>query len=264
MGVMPVVDAHAHLQDPRLRVDLAGVMARARAAGVCAVVSCGTQETDWVDVLDLAKEDPGIVPMLGLHPWYVTLALPGWAQRLGDALVRSGAGVGECGLDFAVEEGDPSAQEMAFRSQLRLARELDLPLSIHCRKAWERLLSIVKEEGLPAAGAMVHSFGGSAEMAVELQKIGFHLSFSCVIANPAQRKAAKVLPAVRPDRLLLESDAPDLPPRHLEGWNPDAPNEPAQVPLVAEAAARLRGESLERTLELAFANSQQYFRRWLR
>ena len=261
---MPFVDSHAHLQDPRLRKDLAGVMARARAAGLCAVVVCGTQESDWVEVLDLTREDPGIVPMLGLHPWYVTQALPGWAQRLGEALDRSGAGVGECGLDFAVEEGDPSDQETAFRSQLRLACALDRPLSIHCRKAWERLLAIVKEEGLPTAGAMVHSFGGSAEMATELQKLGFHLSFSCSITNPTNRKAAKVLPTVWPDRLLLESDAPDLPPRHLEGWNPDAPNEPVNVPLVAEAMARLRGESLERTIELAFANSQQFFRRWLR
>lgn len=264
MGVMPIVDAHAHLQDPRLGKDLAGVMARARIVGVCAVAVCGTREADWQEVLDLAREDSGIVPMLGLHPWYVKQALPAWERRLGDALGRSGAGLGECGLDFAVEDGDPTAQESAFRAQVRLARELDRPLSIHCRKAWERLLSIVREEGLPESGAMIHSFSGSAEMVSELQKLGFHLSFSCSITNPTNRKAAKVLPTVRPDRLLLESDAPDLPPRHLEGWDPDAPNEPANVRLVAEAAARLRGEPLERTLELAFANSRRFFGRWLR
>jgi TatD DNase family protein len=171
--------------------------------------------------------------------------------------------VGECGLDFAVEGHDACAQEAAFRTQLRIARQLDLPLSVHCRKAWERLAAIVKDEGLPTAGALVHAFGGSAQTALELQALGFHLSFSCAIANPAQRKAAKVLPVVRPDRLLFESDAPDLPPRHLPDWDPAAPNEPSCIPLVAEAAARLRRQSPESVRELAHDNARRLFGRWL-
>lgn len=260
---MAFIDAHCHLQDPRLAADLVGVFQRATAAGVLAWVVCGTSESDWDAVLELGRDHPGVVPMLGLHPWYVPSALPGWEDRLEKQLQESGAGLGECGLDFAVEGSDPVLQEHCFRAQVRLARDLDRPLSIHCRSAWAKLREIALEEGLPAAGALVHSYGGSAETALELQDLGFHLSFSCSIANPANRKAAKVLPVVRADRLLLESDAPDIAPRHLEGWPPDRPNEPANVPRVAQTAARLRDEALATIEQQALVNSRRLFGRWL-
>jgi TatD DNase family protein len=263
MKAMAFIDTHCHLQDPRLAQDLVGVLERAKEAGVNGLVVCATSESDWEAVLGLAGQHAGIVPMLGLHPWYAKESRPGWEQRLKERLRVTGAGVGECGLDFAVEEFNPALQEQVFRTQVRLACELDRPISIHCRKAWERLAAITREEGLPAAGAVVHSFGGSAETARELQELGFYLSFSCSIANPANRKAAKVLPVVWPDRLLLESDAPDIPPRHLAGWDPEAINEPANIALVAEAAARLRGESLGTLAAQAYANSLKLFGRWL-
>jgi TatD DNase family protein len=260
---MAFIDTHCHLQDPRLCGGLDGVLQRARAAGVIGLVVCGTSESDWGAVLALASGNPGIVPMLGLHPWYVQGARPGWEGRLGERLLESGAGLGECGLDFAVADADRGAEELAFRAQVRLACELDRPLSIHCRKAWDVLARIAREEGLPAAGAVIHAFGGSAETAQELQELGFHLAFSCSIANPANRRAAQVLPVVRAQRLLLETDAPDLPPRHLEGWDPEAPNEPANLPLVAKAAARLRNEPLESVERLTCENSLRLFKRWL-
>lgn len=260
---MPLVDAHCHLQDPRFAADLEDVVHRARLAGVVAMVTCGTREADWDPVLDLARDHPGVVPMLGLHPWYVDAASPEWALRLEDRLRTSGAGVGECGLDFAAEGADREAQERAFRTQVRLARVLDRPLSVHCRRAWERLAAIAREEGLPAAGALVHAFGGSAETARELQELGFHLSFSCAIAHPENRRAAKVLPEVRADRLLLETDAPDLPPRHLPGWDPEAPNEPAHVRFALEAAARLRGEPVDALQAAVHGNARRLFGRWL-
>lgn len=263
MEAMAFIDAHCHLQDPRLGPDLPGVLQRAQAAGVGAMVVCATAEGDWQEVLDLAGAHPNLVPMLGLHPWHVPEAAAGWEARLERRLGESGAALGECGLDFAREGADARTQEAAFRAQLRLARNLNRPLAVHCRKAWERLAAIVGEEGLPAAGALVHAFGGSVETARQLQGLGSYLSFSCAIAAPAQRKAAKVLPEVRADRLLFESDAPDLPPRHLSDWDPAAPNEPACLPLVAAAAARLRGQSPESVEALAHANARRLFARWL-
>ncbi len=260
---MPLLDTHCHLQDPRRAADLDGVLGRAQRAGVVGMVVCATSEADWEAVLELARQHRHLVPMLGLHPWYVAQAQAGWERRLRERLVPAGAGVGECGLDFASEGADRAAQERAFRIQVRMAKELDRPLSIHCRQAWERLAAVAREEGLPAAGAVVHAFSGSAETARELQELGFHLSFSCAIDNPANRRAAKVLPAVRPERILFETDAPDLPPRHLEGWDPQAPNEPAQVARVAAAAARLRGEPLEDLQRRACANALALFGRWL-
>lgn len=263
MDPMPFIDAHSHLQDPRLAADLDGVLARAERAGVEAVVVCGTAEGDWDRVVDLCQTRPRLVPMLGLHPWHVAEAQPGWEVRLEERLRVSGAGLGECGLDFAREGGDRTVQEAALRHQLRLARALEVPLALHCRKAWESLGRLVREEGLPASGALLHAFSGSAETALEMQRLGFSLSFGCPIADPENRRAAKVLPEVWPDRLLFESDAPDLPPRHLESWPPEAPNEPAQLAGVATAAARLRGEPLAHAAGLAHANARRIFARWL-
>ncbi len=260
---MAYIDAHCHLQDPRLAGDLAGVLARAQQADVRAMVVCGTSESDWERVLGLAKAHAGVVPMLGLHPWHAAEARTGWPRRLEELLRESGAGLGECGLDFAVEGCDRDAQEAALRRQLRLARALEVPLAVHCRKAWESLGRLIREAGLPAAGALVHAFSGSAETAREMQELGFSLSFGCSIADPKNRRAARVLPAVWPERLLFETDAPDLPPRHLEDWPPGAPNEPAQLPRVAEAAGRLRGEPPDRVAGLALDNARRMFARWL-
>lgn len=255
---MGLTDTHCHLQDPRLAADLPAVLDRARAAGVDAFVCCATSEADWGAVLALAADQAGVLPLLGLHPWYVAEARLGWEARLGDALASSGAGVGECGLDFALEAFDRTAQEAAFRSQLRLARDLDRPLSVHCRRAWERLEDLTREEGLPPSGGVIHAFSGSAETARELQALGFHLGFGCSLMNPEARRARKALLAVAPDRLLLETDSPDLGPRHLPGWA-DRPNEPANLVRVLEAAAALRREDPEELATQAQANAIQVF-----
>jgi TatD DNase family protein len=252
-------DTHCHLQDPRYGKDLEAVLARAGQNGITHMVCCGTRESDWPAVLELCRRHEGVLPMLGLHPWYAQDAQSGWLERL-EAHVQEGTvGIGECGLDFAIEHPDRALQEAVFRSQLRLARTYDRPLSIHCRRAWERLASLATEEGLPSAGAVVHAFSGSAEVARELQRLGFHLSFSCSLANPENTRGAKAVKAVAEDHLLFETDAPDIPPRHLQGFEAGALNEPANIHLVAEAAARLRGSDLETIAALAYRNSHRIF-----
>jgi len=99
--------------------------------------------------------------------------------------------------------------------------------------------------GLPNAGAVIHSYSGSAEVARQLQELGFCLSFSCSLANPENRRAAKAVLAVADEALLFETDAPDIPPRGVPGFDGSLLNEPANIHLVAEAAARLRGVPLD-------------------
>jgi len=228
-------DSHCHLQDERFEGRLDEVLTRARAVGLTAFACCGCQENDWEAVLELSSRHRDIVPLLGLHPWYVRGASVRWLARLEEGLGAHRAGLGECGLDFALEDADRELQERVFRSQLELARGLERPVSIHCRKAWESLLRISREIGLPGAGAMVHSFSGSAEVALQLQELGYHLSFSCSLANPRNRRAAKALRAVWPERLLFETDAPDIAPPGIEL------NEPANIRQVSAAAAEILG-----------------------
>lgn len=251
-------DAHCHLQDPRLGNDLEGVLDRAAAAGVDRLVCCGTREADWGAVLALAEAHPAVIPMIGLHPWQVGGAEAGWAERLGKLVEGRRVGIGECGLDFALQDCDREGQEAAFRSQLRLARDLDRPVAMHCRKAWERLLAILREEGLPTAGGLVHSYSGSAETARELQGLGCYLSFAGAITRPGNGKAPKALAAVAADRLLVESDAPDQAPHGLGSEVPGR-NEPANLPFIAAHAAQLRGVQPAVLAHQTHANAMMLF-----
>jgi len=191
---MLLFDAHRHLPDTRT------------GSPVQIQVVCGTRETDWEAVLAHAASGPEIIPMLGLHPWFVAAAAPGWEARL-DALLRAHrAGVGECGLDFAREAADRPAQEQAFRLQLRLAHALHRPVAIHAVRAWGRLLDLLREEGVPPAGALVHAYSGSSETASALQAMGVFLSFSAEGLGPTRTKIHESLRAVPSSQLLLETD----------------------------------------------------------
>jgi TatD DNase family protein len=218
------------------------------------MVCCGTRESDWDRVLELARTRPGVIPMAGLHPWYVAEARPGWAERL-EAAFDAGAGAGECGLDFSEGRAAPEVQEAALRVQVAAAVRRDLPLSLHCVKAADRLEAVLRETGLPRAGGLVHAFSGSPETARRLLALGLHLSFGGALTKPGATRAAASFREADPDRILLETDAPDLAP---QGAAP--PNEPANLALVARAAASLRGEGAPAR---AFANARTLFRRWI-
>ncbi len=206
------------------------------------LVICGTSEADWAAVLAHAASEPGAIPMLGLHPWFVAGAAPGWEARL-DALLRAHrAGVGECGLDFAREGADRAGQEQAFRIQLRLAHALHRPVAIHAVRAWGRLLDLLREEGVPPAGAMVHAFSGSAETAADLQALGVFLSFSAEGLGPERVRAHGALRAVPSSHLLLETDGDgDL------------------LPVVAASAA-LRGVAMEDLAARTWKNGRRCFK----
>ena len=245
-------DTHCHLQDPRCAGRVTEVLERARAAGVERLVCCATREADWDRVLDLAAGHPAVLPMLGLHPWFLDDAAPGWEARLETRLASARAGIGECGLDFAPGRPDRQVQEAVFETHLRLARARDLPLSIHCVRAWALLLEVLKRTGIPAAGAVVHAYSGSAETAAELQALGLHLSFAPFTLRPGARRALLALAAVAGDRLLFETDMP---------WGPEGTFDPGQVPALVETAARLRGADPEALGAQAGRNARRVFGR---
>lgn len=233
-------DTHCHLQDPRYGSGLSTVLSRSRAAGVQRWVCVGTAEGDWEAVLELAACEPGVIPALGLHPWFAGEAAPGWERRLEPLLRDSGATVGECGLDFVLPGADTAAQERVLRLQWRLALSLDRPLTLHCRKGFHRLAALAREEGTPRRGAVVHAWSGSPEQLLELQDLGFHFGFGCSLAHPDNRRGPACARAARLDRLHLETDSPDLAPRFLPDWPAEGLNEPAHLPLALEAMARFR------------------------
>lgn len=227
-------DAHCHLQDfPPGEVE--GVLDRGRKAGVDHMACCATREEDWNLVLALAKAHREVIPLLGLHPWKVAQARPGWEGRLETLLSHHRAGIGECGLDFARGPADRPAQVHALRVQLQLAIRLHRPVALHCVRAWGVLKTILAEEGVPPAGAMIHAFRGSAETARALQDQGLWLSFTAPDAP---------LAVVHDDRLLLESDT----------------SEPAELPALVAAAASLRGRTAADVAGFTHRNGERCFK----
>lgn len=223
-------DAHSHLPESALlrpEQDL---------------VICGTCEADWAAVLSHAAGHDHVIPMLGLHPWFVGETSPNWALHLETQLQSNRAGIGECGLDFSRRNADRSRQIAAFRLQLRLAHALHRPVAMHAVQAWGSLVDLLMEVGVPPAGAMIHAFSGSAEMARTLQALGIFLSFSGALLRPERQKARDALRAAAPEHLLLETDGT------------------GDLTHVLEVAADIRGASVDHLAMQTWENGRRCFK----
>lgn len=230
-----LVDTHCHLQTAPFLPDLTPFLKEAEDAGIGAFLCCASVEEDWGDVLKLSKRHPEIIPFFGLHPFYIRTRTPGWLESLAALLDRIPcAGIGEVGLDGLAFRNTLEDQERVFIAQLRLAREMKRPLSIHCRKAWGRMMEILKKEGIPH-GAAFHAWSGSLEMAVEVEKLGAYIGFAGSITKSANQKVRKSARGVSPDRLLVETDAPDIPPEGAGDFT-----KPSDMRLTFAALARIR------------------------
>lgn len=253
---MKLFDAHNHIQDERLLPDLEKVMNRAAKVGVCKMAVKGCCESDWPRVIQIMKTYEGIYPSFGYHPWFIADRSADWLQTLEKLLLEyPAAAVGEIGIDHAIAARDAADQEKVFLQQLELARKLNRPVSIHCRRAWGRLIELLDQVGELPSGMLIHCFGGSAEIATELVKRGAYISFSGSITRPNARKAGPAIRAVPADRILIETDAPDILPTTAEG----PLNEPANVRLVLEKAAEFSGLSEKALADLTYANAERFF-----
>ena len=256
--MIKLFDSHCHLQDERIVNDIEGIILRAQDAGVEKMVCCGSSEGDWRAVLSLADRFPlQIIPALGVHPWYVAEQSDGCLKRLEVVLENdSRIVVGEIGLDHALQQRDDALQMRFFHEQLLLAGRLRRPVSIHCRKAWGSLLELFRREPRIAENCVIHSYGGSMELIEELVRYGISFSFSGSVTYDRNRRGREAVRTVPLDRLLIESDSPDIPPADHTGNN-----EPATIVRVAETLAGLREMDIDEISRLTFSNGSRLFRR---
>ena len=259
---MPVwTDAHNHLQDPRLG-DPTPVIAAMRAAGVERCMVNATRESDWAAVMKLACDHPDFVtPALGIHPWQAHTATPGWQERLGRLLEENPLfSIGECGLDQWISAPSIEIQRPVFIDQLRLARETKRPLTIHCLKAWQALFETLAENP-PPARFLMHSFGGSIEIARRLIPLGAYFSFSGYFLHPGKSAVREVFRQLPPDRILLETDAPDMRPPNAQitHRSPGNINHPGNLPAIGRALATALGMNSEDLARLTRENSARFF-----
>jgi TatD DNase family protein len=252
---MLLFDAHCHLQDKRYGDRLPLIIGRAHAAGVERMMCCGSEENDWEAVKKIACEYKNVLPSFGMHPLYLRGHSDKWLENLKACLLAVPSGVGEIGLDSGMEPYDEAGQEKIFTAQLRLARELNRPVTIHCRKAWGKLLEILKQQGGVPSGGVLHTYSGSAEMVPVFEEMGLYISFSGAITRPGSKRAHRALAAVSPERLLIETDSPDILPVGATGEL----NEPANLVIIARCVAALLGKSFDEVAELTYKNAERLF-----
>lgn len=242
---MRLYDAHNHMQQNSLRPHLSSVLDQCEQSDIVGSVVNGTCEADWDAVLALAHSRPWIVPSFGYHPWYLERASAQWCDTLTLYLDQTPAAIGEIGLDGVVTGPSLATQEQFFLTQLEIAAKRNLPVSIHCVKAWRRLIELLSAHDLPRCGFLVHSYTGSRELITQLTKLGAY--FSCPGSLLATSKADKlaVFRTVPRDRLLIETDAPEqCLPEELERYtlrkdNVRRLNHPANLIVVYHKLAEL-------------------------
>ncbi len=258
---MEFIDVHTHLHDRRIVEDIREIINQAVSVGVNKMVTCATMEENFDATVKLAKEYKAVLPCFGIHPWFIGSLTSGWEERLGTWLETIPSGVGETGLDFMDKGADREFQNEVFKTHLDLAVSLGRPINIHIRKAWDAFLHILKKNGPLKAGGLVHSYSGSADLAKVLERYNLHISFSGSVTRPNAKKVVKALNAVSLDRILFETDTPDIPPTFENGHRAvsDSLNYPGNLPYIVEIAARKRGVQFEELGGCAYTNGLNLF-----
>ena len=200
-------DAHNHLQSLRFGGRQAELLAE--CPDVARMVINGCCEEDWPAVAALAETHRQVLPSFGCHPWFIHERSDDWEGELNRMLDAHPAAVGEIGLDRWKEALDYEGQEEVFITQLRISAERNLPASIHCLKAWGRMLELLQEGPVPERGFLLHSYGGSAEMIPAFVALGAYFSFPGYFLRNAKGRHRVAFKTVPSDRLLIETDAPD-------------------------------------------------------
>jgi TatD DNase family protein len=232
-----LVDSHCHLDDEQFDADREEAIQRARAAGVATMMAIGTGNgpPDLEAGVRLAERYPFIYATAGVHPHDAAKATPETWQRLRTLAAHPKVlAIGEIGLDYHYDFSPRDVQREAFLMQLEIAREIEKPVVIHTREAWEETLGIL---GSWHGGGILHCFTGDEQQARQGLDLGFHLAFGGVLTFPkaeAVRQAARITPA---DRLLVETDCPYLAPVPMRGKR----NEPAFLTATVNRLAEVRG-----------------------
>lgn len=248
------IDAHCHLQLEDRGPSPEEAVSRAVDAGVERMVCIGTDLATSREALRLAGTFPEVWATVGLHPHDAKKLGAEWDGLVELAGAERVVGIGEAGFDLYYRHSEPDAQDEAFRAQVRLAKERDLPLVIHSRDAWAETFEVLESEGVPAR-TVFHCFTGGPAEAERVLALGCWLSYSGIVSFKTAddlRAAAALTPV---DRLLVETDSPFLAPVPHRGKT----NEPAFLPAVGAAVAAARNEPVETVAETTRNNALVFF-----
>lgn len=262
--VLHWIDTHCHLDAAEFDADRAAMFQRGRDAGVatCVLPAIDVHNFDAVRALAHAQ---GVVYALGIHPLRVPHAAESDLQRLRERLHAWRddprlVAVGEIGLDHFVPGLDRARQQHFYREQLEIARDAALPVLLHVRRSVDAVLAGLRR--LQVRGGIAHAFNGSEQQAMQLIELGFKLGFGGEMTHERALRIRRLAATLPDAAIVLETDAPDIPPQWLYRnaqqrlTQPQARNEPAELPRIGATLAELRGWTLARTAEVTTANAR--------
>jgi TatD DNase family protein len=255
MNVPQLIDTHCHLDASEFTADCDAVYQRAVEVGVATQIIPAVTRANFVDVEAVCRRYPGCLPAWGMHPMYIHVHRDAHLVDL-RAQVETWrpVAIGEIGLDLFVPELDFATQEHFYVEQLKIARDFDLPVLLHCRRANDQILKQLRCFKLK--GGIAHAFSGSRQQADAYQKLGFKLGFGGAFTWTRAsnlRALAKELPL---DAIVLETDSPDIPPAWVGKVGKPGRNEPAELARIAACLAEIRGISLVEVIRQTSTNAR--------
>ena len=249
-----LIDSHCHLDAPEFDADRDAVIARARAAGVTAQVVPAITAASWPKLREICAGNEGLHAAYGMHPMFLAEHRDEHVDALRTLLSTERAvAVGDGGLDYHVAGLDAQRQQFFFEEQLKIAREFDLPVIVHARKAVDLVIATLRRIG--GLRGVVHSFSGSEQQADQLWKLGFCLGIGGPVTHERAQRLHRIVATMPIDYLLLETDAPDQPDAFHRGQR----NEPSRLTVVRDCVAELRGASIEALAAATRANAGRLF-----
>lgn len=252
----PLIDTHAHLDSGQFSTDRDAVIARAAETGISHILTIGCDLGSSQASVVIAAAHPSVYAAVGIHPHDAGEAdAAGLAELRRLAAEPKVVAIGEIGLDFYRDRSPREVQRQAFRAQIRLARELGLPIIVHDREAHEEVVQILRDERASEVGGVLHCFSGDLTMARACIELGFYISFPGTITYPKNDAAREVVRAVPIDQMLVETDCPYLAPQAYRGRR----NEPAYVRHAAEAIAAIKGLTIEDVARITTLNAYNLF-----
>jgi TatD DNase family protein len=245
-------DTHVHLQKPAFDEKLERLLDDFAVEGGRYLVCNGTCQSDWQKIIDISDKYKNVIPFLGVHPWCAENISNDWLEVLRQYVNSKKTGIGEIGIDRLGEDADEKKREEVFRMQLELAQDKNLPVSVHCVRAWDMLLPIL-DDYASIEKIMVHNFSGNWQVAKSLVDRGIYISFSVSVMDKNRGKLRDALVKVPEDRLLIETDSPNI----IHGNK--MVDISAELKNILEIIANLRMQKTGKIEEVIFNNSLTFF-----
>lgn len=251
-----LVDTHCHLDAARFDDDRAAMMERARRAGVARMITIGCDEQNSSRALGLAATHADVFASVGIHPHEAEKASADFIDVLAALATHPKCvAIGECGLDYFYDHAPRERQREVFARQVGLARQLNKPLVVHVRDAWDDCLTLLQAEGARDCGGVIHCFSGDWSFGKACLDLGFFLSIPGIVTFKNPGALPEVIAQTPFERLLVETDSPYLAPAPHRGQR----NEPAFVVEVARRVAEIKGATYDDTLRQTGENAHRLF-----